>query len=56
MFNFALFAFYTLIFSYYICCFSVHLIAKLFTQLSVFNVFDFLFIFIFIYLFYLFIL
>jgi len=42
VFEFVWFAFYTLIISHHICCFSVHLIAKLFVQSSVFNVFEFL--------------
>lgn len=41
MFKFVLFAFYTLIISHHICCFSVHSIAKLFAQPSVFDVPEF---------------
>ena len=45
IFEFVLFAFYILIISHHICCFSVHLIAKLFTQSLVFNVSEFLLIY-----------
>jgi len=41
VFEFVLFAFYTLIISHHICCFSVHSSAKLFTQPSVFDVSEF---------------
>ena len=41
MFDFVLFAFYTLIISHHICCFSVHSIAKLSAQPSVFDVPEF---------------
>jgi len=41
VFDFVLFAFYTLIISHHICCFSVHSIAKLSAQPSVFDVPEF---------------
>jgi len=44
VFKFVLFAFYILIISHHICCFSVHSSAKLFTQPSVFDVSEFLLI------------
>ncbi len=44
MFEFILFAFYTLIISHHICCFSVHSSARLFAQSSVFDVSEFLLI------------
>jgi len=45
VFKYILFAFYTFIISHYIDCFSVHLIAKLFAQSSVFDVSEFLLIY-----------
>ena len=45
MFDFVLFAFYTLICSHHICCFFVHSIAKLFAQPSIFDVPEFSLIF-----------
>jgi len=44
VFKFILFAFYTLIISHHICCFSVHLSAKLFIQSLLFDVSEFLLI------------
>ncbi len=44
MFKFVLFTFYTFIISHHICCISVHSIAKLFVQHSVFDVSEFLLI------------